>query len=225
MTPNNSPGNLAFGGAANVVWSADAGTGSGSVGRITASPLVYNGHVFTLDADGTVSAFSNTGGSAAWRTSLKPKRESSGSWYSLGGGGSGGGYGGGLAIDGGTALCGERLRQRRRARSAERQVDLGKAARGAGARVADRGRRSRVRRHARRPLLLPRRCRRRRAVVGARSAAAGEPDEQRQPGGRRRYRRRAVSLRRPRRHARGRRLVGVVRRTSRGRARRRSSHR
>ena len=99
--PNNSPGNLAFGGAANVVWSADAGTGSGSVGRITASPLVYNGQVFTLDADGTVSAFSNTGGSSVWRTSLKPKRESSGSWYSLGGGGSGGGYGGGLAIDGG----------------------------------------------------------------------------------------------------------------------------
>ena len=29
--PNNAPGNLAFGGAANVVWSADAGTGSGSV--------------------------------------------------------------------------------------------------------------------------------------------------------------------------------------------------
>ena len=99
--PNNSPGNLAFGGAANVIWSADAGTGSGSVGRITASPLVYNGQVFTLDADGTVSAFSNTGGSAVWRTSLKPKRESSGSWYSLGGGSSGGGYGGGLAIDGG----------------------------------------------------------------------------------------------------------------------------
>ena len=63
--------------------------------------VVYNGHVFTLDADGTVSAFANTGGSAVWRTSLKPKRESSGSWYSLGGGSSGGGYGGGLAIDGG----------------------------------------------------------------------------------------------------------------------------
>lgn len=99
--PNNSPGNLAFAGAANVVWSADAGTGSGSAGRITASPLVYNGQVFTLDAAGTVSAFSNTGGSSQWRTSLKPKRESSGSWYSLGGGSSGGGYGGGLAIDGG----------------------------------------------------------------------------------------------------------------------------
>jgi outer membrane protein assembly factor BamB len=98
---NNAPGNLAFGGAANVVWSADAGAGSGSEGRLTASPVVYNGHVFTLDAEGTVSAFANTGGSAVWRVSLKPKRESSGSWYSLGGGSSGGGYGGGLAVDGG----------------------------------------------------------------------------------------------------------------------------
>lgn len=100
-SPNNAPGNLAFGGAANVVWSADAGAGSGKVGRITASPIVYAGHVFTLDADGTVSAFANTGGSAIWRTSLRPQREKSGSWYSLGGDSSGGGYGGGLAVDSG----------------------------------------------------------------------------------------------------------------------------
>jgi outer membrane protein assembly factor BamB len=98
---NNSPGNLAFGGAANVVWSADAGSGSGKVGRITASPVVYAGHVFTLDADATVSAFANTGGSAVWRASLRPEREKSGSWYSLGGDSGGGGYGGGLAVDSG----------------------------------------------------------------------------------------------------------------------------
>lgn len=99
--PNNSPGNLAFGGAANVVWNADAGTGSGSVGRLTARPIVYDGRVYTLDAEGTVSAFSTSGGSAIWRTSLKPQREKSGSWFSLGGGSSGGGFGGGLAVDGG----------------------------------------------------------------------------------------------------------------------------
>jgi len=101
--PNNAPGNLAFSGATNVAWSADAGTGSGSSGRLTARPIVVGGHVFTLDADGTVSAFSTSGGSANWRTSLKPKREASGSWFSLGLGGSsgGGGFGGGLAADGG----------------------------------------------------------------------------------------------------------------------------
>ena len=81
---------------------ADAGTGSGNVGRITASPIVYNGHVFTLDADGTVSAFANTGGSAVWRVSLTAAaRERAAVWYSLGGDSGGGGYGGGLAVDGG----------------------------------------------------------------------------------------------------------------------------
>lgn len=100
---NNAPGNLAFGGGANVAWSADAGTGSGSSGRLTARPIVAGGHVFTLDADASVSAFSTSGGSAIWRASLKPKRENSGSWYSLGlsGGSSGGGFGGGLAFDNG----------------------------------------------------------------------------------------------------------------------------
>jgi outer membrane protein assembly factor BamB len=98
---NNAPGNLAFAGGANVGWTASAGTGSGSAGRLTARPVVYGGYVFTLDAEGTVSAFSTSGGSAAWRTPLKPKRESGGSWFSLSGGSSGGGYGGGLAVDGG----------------------------------------------------------------------------------------------------------------------------
>ncbi|MEI9900410.1 MAG: hypothetical protein WDN31_10100 [Hyphomicrobium sp.] len=91
--PNNAPGNLAFNGGTNVVWSADAGSGSGSTGRLTARPVVFGGQVFTLDADGSVSAFSTSGGSAVWRTSLKPKREASGSWYSFGGSSSGGGYG------------------------------------------------------------------------------------------------------------------------------------
>jgi outer membrane protein assembly factor BamB len=101
--PSNSPGNLAFGGAANEAWSADAGAGSGSVGRVTASPIVYGGHVYTLDAKGTVSSFNTSGGSSLWRSSLRPQRESaSGGWFSLGGGdGAEVGYGGGLAIDGG----------------------------------------------------------------------------------------------------------------------------
>lgn len=99
--PNNAPGNLAFNGGTNVVWSADAGSGSGSTGRLTARPVISGDHIYTLDAEGSVSAFSTSGGSAIWRGSLKPKREASGSWYSLGGGSSGGGFGGGLALDGG----------------------------------------------------------------------------------------------------------------------------
>jgi outer membrane protein assembly factor BamB len=103
---NNSPGHLAFSGAAQPVWSVDAGSGSSSAGRVTASPIVYANRVYALDAAGNVSAFATSGGSALWRVSLRPGRENTSSSFlsafSLGGGDSGsGGYGGGLAVDGG----------------------------------------------------------------------------------------------------------------------------
>jgi outer membrane protein assembly factor BamB len=101
---NNAPGHLAFDGAVSEAWSADAGTGSSSSGRLTAPPIVYNGTIYTLDAVGMVSAFSTSGGSSIWHASLKPNRESasSGSWFSfsLGGGGEGS-FGGGIAADNG----------------------------------------------------------------------------------------------------------------------------
>ncbi len=99
---SNAPGNLAFNGAAQEAWSTDAGTGSGSSGRVTASPVVYADRIFVLDAESNLAAFSTSGGSALWRVALKPERENaSGGWFSLGGGGAGGGYGGGLAVDNG----------------------------------------------------------------------------------------------------------------------------
>lgn len=106
--PTNAPGHLAYGGGRQTAWSANAGTGSSKVGRVTASPVVYDGKVFTLDADGTVSAFSTSGGSAVWRTQLKPTPTGekatpsfSSQILSLGASEGGGGYGGGIAIDGG----------------------------------------------------------------------------------------------------------------------------
>jgi len=100
--PSNAPGHLSYGGAVKEVWSADAGSGSSSEGRISASPIVYGGRVYALDAEGNLSAFSASGGASLWRVSLKPEREDASSgWFSLGGGGSAGGYGGGLAVDGG----------------------------------------------------------------------------------------------------------------------------
>lgn len=101
---NNAPGHLAFNGAGAVAWTASAGTGSGSSGRVTASPIVYNGYVYALDAEGSVSAIAASGGTVAWRVSLKPEREktSGSSWFSLSLGSSAeGGYGGGLAVDNG----------------------------------------------------------------------------------------------------------------------------
>ncbi len=104
---NNAPGHLTLAAAIKQTWSADAGAGSSKKGRVTASPIVYGGRVYTLDSNGLVSAFPMVGGSAVWRSSLKPtleKKQKPGlgidlSWSGLTGGEEGGGYGGGLAID------------------------------------------------------------------------------------------------------------------------------
>lgn len=106
-TANNAPGHLALAGGVHQTWSADAGEGTNKVGRVTASPIVADGRVFTLDAAGNVSAFAPGGGSPVWRQSMKPTPDPNktvptnySSFFSLGGE-DGGGYGGGLAADGG----------------------------------------------------------------------------------------------------------------------------
>jgi outer membrane protein assembly factor BamB len=91
---NNAPGHLALGAAVKSAWSADAGTGSTFYGKLTASPIVYDGKVFTLDAAGKVSAFSMSG-SAVWRVSVTPAGEKDRE-----------GFGGGLAADGGRIYAG-----------------------------------------------------------------------------------------------------------------------
>jgi outer membrane protein assembly factor BamB len=87
---SNAPGHLALGGGPKSAWSAEAGTGSSFYGKLTASPIVYDNKVFTLDAAGKVSAFNISGGSAVWRTSTTPPNEKDQE-----------GFGGGLAADGG----------------------------------------------------------------------------------------------------------------------------
>ena len=92
---NNAPGHLAFAGAAKSEWTANAGTGSSFYGKLTASPIVYDGKVYTLDAAGKVSAFSASGGSAVWRVSTTPAGETDRE-----------GFGGGLAADSGRIYAG-----------------------------------------------------------------------------------------------------------------------
>lgn len=104
--PSNAPGHLELANSIREAWSADAGTGSSKIGRISASPIVYDGRVYTLDANGNVSAFSLSGGSAVWKASLEPNTEGKGSSFSADsffslGGDDGGAYGGGIAADGG----------------------------------------------------------------------------------------------------------------------------
>ncbi len=86
---NNAPGHLALSGSVRQVWTGDAGTGSSKAGRIMASPIVYDGRVYTLDAEGKVTGFSLTGGKL-FQISTVPENENGA-----------GGHGGGLAADGG----------------------------------------------------------------------------------------------------------------------------
>src|SRR5262249_53257129 len=72
------------------VWSADAGTGSSFYGKLTASPIVYDEKVLTLDAAGKVTAFNVADGSVVWRVSTTPSSEKDQE-----------GFGGGLAADNG----------------------------------------------------------------------------------------------------------------------------
>ena len=87
--PANNLGNLALSDSPQKIWSADAGTGSSSKGRLSAVPIVAEGKVFTLDAAGTVSAFSSASGGKLWSTSVTPEHEKRVE-----------GFGGGIALDG-----------------------------------------------------------------------------------------------------------------------------
>jgi outer membrane protein assembly factor BamB len=101
-SPSNAPGHATLSAAPKVIWTADAGTGSSSSGKVTASPIVYDGRVYTLDAGARVSAFAVNGGSMVWRVSMVPDSErKAGSIWTIGGNNTGGGYGGGLAADNG----------------------------------------------------------------------------------------------------------------------------
>jgi outer membrane protein assembly factor BamB len=92
---SNAPGHLALNGTLRNAWSADAGAGSSFYGKLTASPVVYDGKVYTLDAAGKVSAFNAGSGSVVWRVSTTPPNEKDQE-----------GFGGGLAIDNGRLYVG-----------------------------------------------------------------------------------------------------------------------
>ncbi len=89
-TANNAPGHLQLSANIRQIWSASIGSGSSSYGRLTASPVVYNGRVYALDARAHISAFSVSSGSRSWRFNLTPENEQSRE-----------GSGGGLAVDSG----------------------------------------------------------------------------------------------------------------------------
>lgn len=86
---NNAPGHLALNGSVRQVWTGDAGEGSSKAARIMASPIVYDGRVYTLDAAGKVTGFALSG-AKTFQVATVPENE-----------GGEGGHGGGLAADSG----------------------------------------------------------------------------------------------------------------------------
>jgi outer membrane protein assembly factor BamB len=91
---NNAPGHLAYAGGLKQSWSVSVGTGSSFYGKLTASPIVYDGRVYTLDAAGQVTAVSASGGGVTWRASTTPPNEKDQE-----------GFGGGLAADDGRVFA------------------------------------------------------------------------------------------------------------------------
>lgn len=86
----------------NVAWTAEIGVGTSSNSAITATPIVADGMVFTLDAAANVRAFDAASGGEIWATSVAVEDITSDFYFfSTGGDRAEEGYGGGLAYAGG----------------------------------------------------------------------------------------------------------------------------
>ena len=81
--PAHLMGHLAAAPTLTEVWSADIGQGGGYRQKLLAQPVVANGLVYTMDADGIVTAFRLSDGARRWRTSSRPKHNEN---FNLGGG-------------------------------------------------------------------------------------------------------------------------------------------
>lgn len=87
--PSHAMHHLAAADELRLVWRADIGSGSAGDSQLLAQPVIAEGRVFTLDADGAIGAFDATNGKRVWRS------EPDGIY------GEEGVLGGGLAYDGG----------------------------------------------------------------------------------------------------------------------------
>ena len=64
---------LVIGDAPKRAWSVDAGEGSGLRNRVFAEPIIADGRIFTMDAEGIVNAFDAATGKRAWRAKTASK--------------------------------------------------------------------------------------------------------------------------------------------------------
>jgi len=54
-------------------WTVNMGEGSGLRNRAFAEPIIADGHVFTMDAEGVIASFNIANGKRAWRTKTAPE--------------------------------------------------------------------------------------------------------------------------------------------------------
>lgn len=74
--PNHSMQNISFDRAEiSRAWSADIGSGSTDELPLTASPVVAQGMIFTLDTDSNLSAFNTQNGKHIWKTDVEHEDE------------------------------------------------------------------------------------------------------------------------------------------------------
>ncbi len=90
FSANHMVPNLALAASPALRWSVDIGKGNSDRSRITSSPVIANGTVYTLDAGGQVQASEAASGAMLWQADITPLGEQSGAE----------GFGGGLALDG-----------------------------------------------------------------------------------------------------------------------------
>jgi outer membrane protein assembly factor BamB len=67
------PGNVAVPTRLAINWTASVGAAGGYRQPLQASPLIFGGQIFAMDANAAVTAFSAADGSQKWRTRTQPK--------------------------------------------------------------------------------------------------------------------------------------------------------
>lgn len=74
--PNHNLQNLSLSEAPlKKIWSADIGTGGSDEFPLTSQPVIFEGLIYTLDADSTVKAFDTKTGKVVWKNTIRPAKE------------------------------------------------------------------------------------------------------------------------------------------------------
>lgn len=93
-SPDHAMGHLALSAQPQAAWSVDIGAGSSSSRPLLGTPVIADGLLAAIDAEGSVSLYDAATGARRWSTSVRPEKER------------GDAPGGGVAMDGGRVYVG-----------------------------------------------------------------------------------------------------------------------